>query len=103
MRKQGIICASPLPPPLSEPPPQEALSNSDSARALVSIVVDIVCALALTLVIPFVGGLARVLVFEIVPVLILLLLIALLRVRLRVHVPRPVPMLVIVRVPVLAL
>ena len=94
MRKQGIICASPLPQPLSEPPPQEALSNSDSARALVSIIVDIVCA---------VRGLVRVLVFEIVLVLILLLLIALLRVRLLVHVPLPVPVLVIVRVPVLAL
>ena len=94
MRKRGIICASPLPPPRFEPPPQDTLSNSDSACALVSIIVDIVCA---------VRGLVRVLVFEIVPVLILLLLIALLRVRLRVHVPFPVPTLVIVSVPVLAL
>ena len=103
MRKQGIICAWPLPPPLSEPPPQATLSNSDSARALVSIVVDIVCAPVLTLVIAFVGGLVRVFVFEIVPVPMLLLLIALLRVRLFVYVPLPIPLLVIVRVPVPAL
>ena len=103
MRKQGIICASPLPQSLSEPPPQQGLSNSDSARALVNIVVDSACALALTPVIAFVGGLVRVLVLEIVPVLVLLLLLALLLVRLLVHIPLPVPVLVIVRVPVLAL
>ena len=82
---------------------RDALSSSGNARTLVSIVVDIVCALVLTLVIAFVGGLVRVLVLEIVPVLVLLLLLALLPVRILVHVPLPVSVLVIVRVPVLAL